>query len=113
MLAMTNGTLLRNSGEATAAAAATDDRIFADKIVLRIERLGELHKRVSRDEGAPDLVNYLRAIAKSAVVSSGFVPRTYLKFEMPRECLAPERTVSLVGLAVNELVLNAVKYSHP
>jgi two-component sensor histidine kinase len=64
-------------------------------------------------DDATDLAEYLRDIAQSAVASVDVHNRTHLKFAIAEECIAPGRTASLVGLAVNELVMNAIKYAHP
>ncbi len=94
-------------------AAVADSGLFADEIVRRIERLGELHRRLSCSDDSTDLAKYLRGIAQSAVASVDVRNRTHLKFDIAEECSVPGRTASLVGLAVNELVMNAVKYAHP
>ena len=94
-------------------AAVADNGLFADEIVRRIERLGELHRRLSISDDATDLATYLRGIAESAVASVDVHNRTHLKFDIAEECSVPGRTASLVGLAVNELVMNAIKYAHP
>ena len=113
---MTDGRFPKSSAEDMVVAAPTalnDDRLFADEIVRRIERLGELHQRLSFSQGTADLAQYLRHIAQSAVASFDVVDRTHLQFEIPQECFVPARMASLVGLAVNELVMNTIQYAHP
>jgi len=94
-------------------ATVADNGLFADEIIQRIERVGELHRRLSVSDDATDLAEYLRGIALSAVASVDSFNRTHLKFAIAEECSVPGRTASLVGLAVNELVVNAIKYAHP
>jgi two-component sensor histidine kinase len=94
-------------------AAVADNGLFADEIIRRIERLGDLHRRLSCSDDATDLAKYLRNIAQSAVASVDLLNRTHLKFEIAEDCIVPGRRASLVGLAVNELVMNAIKYAHP
>ena len=103
----------RPNGRHSNGAAVANEPLFADEIVRRIERLGELHRRLSCSDDATDLTKYLRGIAESAVASVDIRNRTHLKFEIAEECSVPGRTASLVGLAVNELVMNAIKYAHP
>jgi two-component sensor histidine kinase len=94
-------------------ATVPDDGLFADEVVRRIERLGEIYRRLSLSGDAAGLAEYLRDIAQSAVASVDVHNRTHLKFDIAQEYFVPGRTASLVGIAVNELVTNAIKYAHP
>jgi two-component sensor histidine kinase len=94
-------------------ATVVDDRLFADEVVRRIERLGELHRRLSLSGDATDLAKFLRGIAQSAVASVDVHNRTHLKFDIAQDCIVPGRMASLVGLAVNELVMNTIRHAHP
>ena len=98
---------------ASGSETVSDSSYFADEVVRRIERLGELHRRLSCSDDATGLAKYLRGIAQSAVASVDVQNRTHLKFDIGQECIVPGRTASLVGLAVNELVMNVIKYAHP
>ena len=103
----------RDAPFASGSEIASDDSLFADNVVRSIERLGELHRRVSLSNDTADLAKYLRDIVQSAVASVDVDKRTHLRFDIAEECSVPGRMASLVGLAVNELVMNAVRYAHP
>jgi two-component sensor histidine kinase len=75
--------------------------------------VGKLHGRLSRLDGPVDLADYLQDIAKSAVTGLSFAGRTHLNFDMSEACVVSARAAPLVGLAVSELVMNAVKFAHP
>jgi len=90
-----------------------EDRRFADEGARAVEPLGELRHRPSCSDDTIDLAAYLRDIARSAVASFGIGNRTHLKFDVGQDCFVPGRTASLVGLAVNELVMNAITFAHP
>ncbi len=86
--------------------------LFAE-VEQRLEAVGRLHSRLTRLDGPPDLSDYLRDIAGSAVAALAVTDGVRLHFDMGASCVLPPRTAALVGLAVNELVMNAIKFAHP
>jgi two-component sensor histidine kinase len=97
----------------TDAVPVADVRLLVEELGQRLEAVGRLHGRLSRFDGPIDLVDYLREIAKSAVAGLSFAGRTHLRFDVSDACIVPAQAALLVGLAVSELVMNAVKFAHP
>lgn len=90
-----------------------DVRLLVEELSQRLEAVGRLHGRLSRRDGPVDLADYLREIAGSAATGLAFAGRTHLRFDMSAACVVSARAAPLVGLAVSELVMNAVKFAHP
>jgi two-component sensor histidine kinase len=90
-----------------------DVRLLVEELGQRLEAIGRLHGRLSRLDGPVGLADYLRDVAKSAVSGLTFAGRMHLHFDLADGCIASARAAPLVGLAVNELVMNAVKFAHP
>jgi len=88
-------------------------RALVEGLGQRLEAVGRLHGRLSRRDAPVDLPDYLREIATSAVTALTCAGRTYLHFDITAGCIVSARAAPLVGLAVSELVMNAVKFSHP
>ena len=97
----------------TDAVPVADVRLLVEEIGQRLQAVGRLHGRFSRLDGPVDLAEYLREIATSAVAALAFAGRTRLRFDMTDACVASALAAPLVGLAVSELVMNAVKFAHP
>jgi two-component sensor histidine kinase len=60
-----------------------------------------------------DLTKYLRGVAQSVVVSFSSAGRAHLACGSQVACFVPGHSALLVGLAVRELLINAIKYAHP
>src|SRR5262245_24515473 len=69
--------------------------------------------RLSRTNGRIYLSKLVRVIAESAVSTLDIFGRTHLLFRTEEDCFVPANTASAVGVVVNELVMNAIKYAHP
>ncbi len=81
----------------------------------RIETVGQLHRLLAEAGREPELElgAYLGAIARSVISSLAFEGRARLVFDLQRVCTVPSHYALPIGLAVGELVTNAVKYAHP
>lgn len=90
-----------------------DVRLLIEELGQRLDALGKLHGRLSRLDGPVDLADYLSEIAKYAAAGLAVDGRMRLHFDMSDACVVPARAAPLVGLAVSELVMNAVKFAHP
>ncbi len=90
-----------------------DVRLLVAELGQRLEAVGRLHGRLARQHGSVALADYLREIATSAVVALAFAGRIHLRFDLTDSCVVSGRAAPLVGLAVSELVMNAVKFAHP
>ena len=97
----------------SAAIPVADVRLLIEELGQRLDAVGKLHGRLSRLDGPVDLADYLRDIATSAAAGLAFAGRTYVHFDMSGACVVPARAAPLLGLAVSELVMNAVKFAHP
>jgi two-component sensor histidine kinase len=105
----------RDVAKRTEPPSLEDVRVLLEEVGLRIEAVGQLHRRLAQIEGPAsiDLTNYLRDIAQSVIASLSFAGRAHLAFKASAECFIPSHAALLVGLAVSELLMNAVKYAHP
>ena len=105
----------RDVAKRTAPPSLEDMRVLLEEVGLRVEAVGQLHRRLAQIDGpaSVDLTNYLRDIAESVIASLSFAGRARLSFGASAECLIPSHAALLVGLAVSELLMNAVKYAHP
>ena len=97
----------------SAVVPVADVRLLIEELGQRLDAVGKLHGRLSKLDGPVDLADYLREIAISAATGLAFAGRTYVRFDMSGTCVVPARAAPLVGLAVSELVMNAVKFAHP
>jgi two-component sensor histidine kinase len=100
----------------TAPMPVDDVRLVLEKVGLRLEAVGRFHRCLVPGDGSPertDLANYVRDVAQSVVASLSLAGKTQLSFNIPADCFVPSHTALLAGLAVNELLMNAIKYSHP
>jgi two-component sensor histidine kinase len=95
------------------AVPVADVRLLVEELGQRLEAIGRLHGRLSRLDGPVDLADYLREVSKTAVSGLAFAGRMHLHFDMADACIVSARAAPLVGLAVSELVMNAVKFAHP
>lgn len=104
----------RDIANRTEPASLEDVRILLEEVGLRVEAVGQLHRRLALiDQPTVDLGAYLRDIAPSVVASLSFAGRAYLTFDARAACSMPAQAALLVGLAVSELLMNAIKYAHP
>ena len=90
-----------------------DVRLLVAEVGQRLEAVGRLHGRLSRRDGPTDLADYLCDIVKSAVGALAFAGRVRLHFDLAEGCVVSAGIAPLVGLAVSELVMNAIKFAHP
>lgn len=97
----------------TDAVPVAEVRVLVEELGQRLEAVGRLHGKLSRLDGPVDVTDYLREIAKSVVAALAFSGKTHLNFDMPEACVVSARAAPLVGLAVSELVMNAIKFAHP
>jgi len=105
----------RDIAKRTEPPSIEDVRILLEEVGLRVEAVGQLHRRLAQIDGSAsvDLTEYLRDIAQSVIASLSFAGRARLKFNSKTACSIPAHSALLVGLAVSELLMNAVKYAHP
>lgn len=105
----------RDVAKRTEPLSLEDVRVLLEEVGLRVEAIGQLHRRLAQIEGPAniDLTSYLRDIAQSVIASLSFAGRAHLAFKASAECIVPAHAALLVGLAVSELLMNAVKYAHP
>jgi two-component sensor histidine kinase len=92
-----------------------DARLMLLEVAARIETVGRLHKLLSMEPSSHmvDAGPFLEEIA-TALVSSLAVPGTVeLSCECSSGCLMSREQIVPLGLVVNEIVTNAVKYAHP
>jgi two-component sensor histidine kinase len=92
---------------------AADVRRMLEEVGQRLEAVGRLHGRLARQNGPVELADYLREIATSASAALSFAGPTRLRFDMAQSCVVSAQAAPLVGLAVSELVMNALKFAHP
>ena len=99
----------------TGPVSVEDVRVLLEEVGLRVEAVAELHRRLAQIDGPAsiDLTKYLRDIARSVVASLAFAGRAHLAFKASTECFIPAHAALLIGLAVSELLMNAIKYAHP
>ncbi len=71
------------------------------------------HRETPVSPASTDLTKYLRGVAQSVVVSSSFSGRAHLAEDSQAACFLPAHSALLVGLAVRELLVNAIKFAHP
>jgi len=105
----------RDIAKWTGPASLEDVRILLEEVGLRVEAVGQLHRRLALiDQPANvDLAVYIRDIAESVLASLSFAGRARLTVDAGAVCAVPAQTALLVGLAVSELLMNAIKYAHP
>jgi two-component sensor histidine kinase len=90
-------------------------RLILEEFAGRLDAVARLQGLLARaqQEAPVGIADYLRDIAEAVITSLSVAGKTALQFTSDRCCfLAPEEALSL-GLIVNELVTNAVKYAHP
>ena len=97
----------------SAAVPVADVRLMIEELGQRLDAVGKLHARLSRADGPVDLGDYLREIATSAAEGLAIAGRNHLHFDVSGACVVPAPAAPLMGLAVTELVMNAVKFAHP
>jgi two-component sensor histidine kinase len=80
----------------------------------KIQVIADLHRTFSAQGGGPiDLGVYLGQIGHAVIGS--MTQGQHIEFETNLEgsCTCPAEAASHVGLIVNELLINALKYAHP
>lgn len=105
----------RSIARRTSPVPIEDVRRVLDEVGLRLEAVGRLHRRLAPCESAEtiDLAGYVRDVAQSAIDSLSFEGQTRLSFDISAPCPVPSNTALLIGLCVNELLMNAIKHAHP
>lgn len=105
----------RDVARRTGPASLEDVRILLEEVGLRVEAVGQLHRRLALVDRptSVDLATYLRDIAQSVIASLSFAGRAHVAFDARAACAMPAHAALLVGLAVSELLMNAIKYAHP
>lgn len=90
-------------------------RRVLEEVGLRLDAVGRLHRRFAPCESADriDLASYVRDVAQSAVETLSFEGQMRLSFDISAPCPVPSRTALLIGLCVNELLMNAIEHAHP
>lgn len=94
--------------------SAAEIPIFLQELATRVETIARLHRALSEDHATMvALGSYLRDIMTSVVDALAWET----KIQFSHQCddtirVAPSHALSL-GLIVNEMVTNAVKYAHP
>jgi two-component sensor histidine kinase len=87
-----------------------------ERVSHRIDALGQLYCKLSRSEmvEAVDAAAYLNDLCQGLVASVSSEPPTsvMLKTEIESELLPTDQAIGM-GLIVNELVMNALKYAFP
>jgi two-component sensor histidine kinase len=117
-LAMISG-LLRHKARGfqarTEPVSADEARGTLEEVAFQIEVIASLHKLLSNkpESSLVDLDQYLRSVCNAAIPSLSTVGRVTPEHKLGcRGSVAPDFAVS-IGLAVAELLTNAVKYAHP
>lgn len=93
----------------------SDVRRILGEITERIETVARLHRLMAdtHEDATIDLTRYIQGVSE-AVVSALAVPgRIELCVASDPGCIVPTETALPVGLIVVELLINAIKYSHP
>ena len=94
---------------------STDDiRNVLEETGARIDCVGQLHRLLANNkQGEIDLAEYLRYIVEMTASSLSPDQRCSLMLEMHSPFNVPARQAVGVGLAVQEVVANSLKYAHP
>src|SRR4029077_17032549 len=94
-----------NSGEGKAA---------LERVSHRIHALGLLYSKLSKSDtvGTVDAATYLNDLCRDLVASVQGATAIALKTDIENEFLPTDKAIS-IGLIVNELVTNALKYAFP
>jgi two-component sensor histidine kinase len=80
----------------------------------KIQVIADLHRTFSiHGDDAVDLGDYLEGIGRAVIGSMARSQQVEFHAELDRPCTCPAETASHVGLIVNELLINALKYAHP
>ena len=105
----------RDIAKRTEPASLEDVRLLLEEVGLRVEAVGQLHRRLAQIDGPAniDLTTYLRDIAQSVIGALSFAGQAHLAFDSKSPCSIPAQSALLIGMAVSELLMNAVKYAHP
>jgi two-component sensor histidine kinase len=72
-----------------------------------------LQRETPASLASTDLAKHLRGIAQSVMVSFSFEGRVRLACDSQAVCFMPAHSALLAGLAVRELLINAIKFAHP
>jgi two-component sensor histidine kinase len=94
--------------------SASQVRAMLEGIQARIEAIGQLHRALSaRTDTVLDAGEYVREVVGTVLSSLVREGQVRLRTDLESGCgIAADRALCL-GLIVNELVVNALKYAHP
>lgn len=94
--------------------SADDIRIVLKETGARIDCVSQLHRLlVNNTQGEIDLAEYLRYIVEMTVSSLSADQQCSLILDMHSPFNVPAKQAVGVGLAVQEVVANSLKYAHP
>ena len=94
--------------------SADDIRIVLKETGARIDCVSQLHRLlVNNSQGEIDLAEYLRYIVEMTVSSLSADQQCSLILDMHSPFNVPAKQAVGVGLAVQEVVANSLKYAHP
>lgn len=90
-------------------------RLVLEELGGRIDNVARLHRYLADapQQTAVDLADYLRDLAQAVVSSLSFAAPTELRFAADPGCIASPQTAVTLGLIVDEVMTNAIKYAHP
>lgn len=80
----------------------------------KIQVIADLHRTFSaHDDGPIEIGAYLERIGRSVIAAMAQNQEIEFETVLDGHCACPAETASHVGLIVNELIINALKYAHP
>lgn len=94
--------------------ASSDAKAALTNAVTRVMAVAQVHKRLytSDDMTSVSIDQYLKALVEDLGRSADGLQSTQLTCEAQPIALDPDRAVA-IGVIVNELVINALKYAYP
>jgi two-component sensor histidine kinase len=80
----------------------------------KVSAAGNLHRMLTTNvDGLVDLGEYFEKVARSAIDAMTDGKQFDLDLELERGCFVPSDQALNLGLLVGELIINAIKHSHP